>query len=139
MKGAVECIGTATARIERKAPGTLEMHYTERARFDPASCQENFRARQRLGKAGAYTLLVTLPEGSVVDADATNVDHFRTESTLRSIIALAVVASRAELRSIAKFYLRYFSQSFPARVFDDVEEARAWLNEVLANVDRQPK
>ena len=65
-----------------------------------------------------------------------NEDHFRKDSETRSIIALAVVANSMEVSAATKFYFRYYPQAFEARVFDEEEDARTWLSEVLAKLDR---
>lgn len=76
--------------------------------------------------------MIVIPVELPVDPSSANVDHFRKDSAARSILALAIVTRSAEASAATKFYFRYYAQAFEVRVFEDEEEAREWLEEVLA-------
>ena len=114
----------------------IEQRYHPLAIPSPALFIEARKARERITRKGACAVLVILPPEMPVDPPSTNVDFFRQESERRSILALAVVAETAEVNAATKFYLRYYAQSFEAKVFTEETEARRWLKEQLAVASR---
>ncbi|MBK8498282.1 MAG: STAS/SEC14 domain-containing protein [Flavobacteriales bacterium] len=110
----------------------IEQRYHPLAIPSPALFLEARKARERITrKAGPSAVLIVLPLEMPVDPPSTNVDFFRQESQMRSILALAVVAESAVVNAATKFYFRYHAQSFEAKVFTEEAEARAWLQEQL--------
>lgn len=77
-------------------------------------------------------MLAVIPPEIPVDPPSTNEDHLREESQARSIIAMAVVAESAAVSAATKFYFRYYPQAFETKVFNEEEDARAWLRERIA-------
>lgn len=108
-------------------PRLIEQRYHPMTVPSPALFLEARKARERLTRKNACAVLVVLPPEMPVDGPSTNIDFFRQESELRSIIALAVVAETAMLNAATKFYFRYYAQSFEAKVFTEEDEAKAWL------------
>lgn len=110
------------------APRLLLQRFKPTMRFVQDLLDEVASARDRLiGDEHLSALLVVIPEGIPVNADATNVDHFTGERHKRRILALALVADDPTMRSVCKFYLQWFPQAFPAAVLDEEQDAIGWL------------
>lgn len=120
-------IETPTATIELVGPRLVEQRFHRDADFNGREFERNRKARWRITQREAHALLIVLDAGSPVHPPAMNDDHFRADSEVRMILALAIVAPGVALNTATKFYFRYHAQAFEARVFEEVEEARAWL------------
>ncbi|MBL7953108.1 MAG: hypothetical protein JNM62_15470 [Flavobacteriales bacterium] len=134
MRNAVQRIDTSTASIELIAPRFVEQRYKSDARIVTGVFDENRKARWKVAGGVPCVVLIILPAELQLHTPSTNEDHYRADSAARSIIALAVVAQTMAVNTAAKFYFRYYAQAFEARVFDDEEDARAWLLEELERV-----
>ncbi len=121
---------------ELVAPRFIEQRYHATARFSSMVLAEARKARERITRKAACALMIVVPPEIPVDASSSNEDHFRQESERRSIIALAVVAENHAMYSTTQFYLRYYPQSFEAKVFASETDARKWLEEKLEDVGR---
>lgn len=122
-----KCISTDTADVVLLGDRILAQHMRPSARIGKTSCIRLRKAREQLASGFDCALIIVFPREYVVDAQLTNDDHFRKESTERSILALAVVAKNAAVSAVCKFYFRYYPQAFDVRVFDTEEEAHHWL------------
>lgn len=120
-------IETRCASLVLAAPGFIEQRFRSDATIDRAGFEENRMARVELGGAGPYVMLTILPEGMDFELAVTSTDHFEPERGSSGLCALAVVAGDGMGEAIAKLYFSYFPTEFPARVFHDEAEARAWL------------
>lgn len=124
---------TPHCTFTRIAPRLLAQRFKPTMRFLQEALNEVAEFRDRIiGDEDLHALMVVIPEGIPVNADATNVDHFTGERQKRRIMALALVADDPTMRSVSKFYLQWFPQAFPAAVLDDEREALAWLEQQLA-------
>lgn len=107
-------------RFERNALFTLEL--LERLAVE----------RDRLcGKHGRF-LLVVIPEGIPVNAELTNIDHFLDQRVRQCIKGLAIVAEEGVMRSVCKFYFKWFPQPFRVRVFSRIAAAEQWIIDLVA-------
>lgn len=127
-------IETSTATLVLVAPGFIEQRYNPTTRFSPNNLAESRKARAKLCAGRPCALMIVVPAEVPIEPPLSNVDHFRTESTERSIIALALVTESAMMSSVSKFYFMYFPQAFETRVFSTEEEARTWLLGKLADL-----
>lgn len=125
-------IETPTATLELVAPRLVVQRYRPDARFDEGVFVRNRKARWRIVSEAPHALLIILPLELQVHPPSANHDHFRDDSNARIILALAVVAPNPAVNAATKFYFRYYPQAFEARVFEEEEEARTWLQQVLA-------
>lgn len=126
-------VDTSTARLELVAPGFIEQHYRGDAVFAPGVFERNRKARWKLAANKPHVLLIVLPPELPVHPPSTNEDHYRKDSDARMILALAVVAQSTAVNAATKFYFRYHAQAFDVHVFEEEDEARQWLKEVLGN------
>jgi len=131
MKMVGQRIETPTAIIERSGERLIEQRYKLDARFGPGVIDRNRKARWKLAEGEPHVLLIILPHELPVHPPAMNEDHFRQDSEARLIIALAIVAPSMQQNTATKFYFRYYAQAFEARVFEEEEEARAWLSKIM--------
>jgi len=120
-------IETRCSFMSLSAPGFIEQRFRSDVTINRACFEENRLARQELGGAGSYVMLTFLPEGMDFELAVTSTDHFEPERGSIGMRALAVVAGDGMGEAIAKLYFGYFPTEFPARVFHDEAEARAWL------------
>lgn len=124
-------VETSTATIERVASRFIEQRYRTDAHIAPGVFEQNRKARWKIAGGTPCVLMIVIPPELALHTPSTNQDHFRADSEARSIIALAVVAQNMAVYTAAKFYFRYYAQSFEARVFEEEEEARRWLTDML--------
>lgn len=124
-------IETSTATLTLVEPGFIEQRYSSTARFSLKSLDETRKARARICGNRPCVVMVVVPAEVPIEASLANVDHFRKESSERSIIALAVVTDGAMISSVSKFYFMYFPQAFPVRIFEQEPDARVWLKQHL--------
>lgn len=122
---------TSTATIELVAPSFIEQRYRTDARILSGVFEQNRKARWKVAGGKPCVVLIIVPPELALHTPSTNQDHFRADSEARSIIALAVVAQNMAVYTAAKFYFRYYAQAFEARVFEEEEEARRWLTDML--------
>ncbi len=115
-------------------PRLIEQRYEPFARFSPTLYQQAYAERQRYLRKGPCALLVIIPPEIPVDAHGMNEDHLREEGLSRRLVAVAVVAESAAMNAAYKFYFRYFSHSFEARVFTSEADALQWLKQHLSAV-----
>lgn len=120
-------IETGSAVLTVILPRVIEQRYRVDAKLDQRNLETNRVARRKLANRVPFSLMVVVPEEVPVDAASTNHDHFRKESEDRSIVAMAVVTGSEVMSGVTKFYFRYYPQSFEVRVFDDEDNAKAWL------------
>ncbi len=125
-------ISTDTADITLVAPRFIEQRFRDDGHYGTAAIERNRLARKKVSGGIPCAVMIVIPADLPVDPSSANVDHFRTESTERSIIAMAIVTQTAAQSAATKFYFRYYAQAFEVRVFDGEGEAREWLNGVLA-------
>lgn len=88
--------------------------------------------RDRLCGSKGRAVLVVIPHGVPVNAEMTNTDHFRNQRSARRIRALAIVAEDSTMRSVCKFYFKWFPQPFRTAVFEEHEPALEWLVQCLS-------
>ncbi len=108
-------------------PGILIQRYGPDARFTVSLIKAATRERDRLCGREQHAMLVVIHKSIPVNPDLTNTDHFRDQRGMQRITALAIHAADRTMRGVCKFYFKWFPQPFPVRVFDDEEEALAWL------------
>ncbi|MBL7938517.1 MAG: hypothetical protein JNL43_04080 [Flavobacteriales bacterium] len=125
-------VSTDTADITLVAPRFIEQRFRSDGHYGTAAIERNRLGRKKVSGGIPCVVMIVIPADLPVDPSSANVDHFRTESNERCIIALAVVTQTAAQSAVTKFYFRYYAQAFEVRVFDGEEEAREWLNEALA-------
>jgi len=125
-------VSTDTADITLVAPRLIEQRFRDDGHYGTTAIERNRLARKKVSGGMPCAVMIVIPTELPVDPTAANVDHFRTESTERCIIALAIVTQTAAQSAATKFYFRYYAQAFEVRVFDGEDEAREWLGEVLA-------
>lgn len=113
-------------------PRLIEQRYEPFARFSPTLYQQAYMERQRYLRKGPCALLMIIPPEIPVDANGMNEDYLREEGLSRQLLAVAVVAESAAMNAAYKFYFRYYSRSFEARVFTSVTDALQWLKQHLA-------
>ncbi len=133
MTKEVTRIGTGSVVFTVIVPGLIEQRHLPDASLDERTMERCRATRRKLAKGVPFALLIIVPEEVPVDAAATNHDHYRKESDERSIVALAVVTSSEAMSAVTKFYFRYYQCSFEVKVFDDEDNAKAWL---LASLER---
>lgn len=127
-------VKTRCATMALTAPGFIEQRFLSDVTIDRAGFEENRIVRQELGGSDPYVMLSFLPEGMDFELAVTSRDHFEPERGQIGMRALAVVVGDAMGEAIAKLYFSYFPTEFPARVFHQEGEARAWLGAQQAAV-----
>lgn len=105
------------------------------ARFSQELLRTVGRERDRLCGSGGRALLVVIPRSVPVNAEMTNTDHFRDQRSARRIRALAIVAEEGTMRSVCKFYFKWFPQPFVVEVFEEYDPAMQWLLKRVGNPD----
>ncbi len=125
-------VDTDSATLTLVNEGFIEQRFKSDVRFDADVLDRNRAARESLTQGRRYGLLIVLPEGTAVQPQSMNEDHFRWESNERRIRAMAVVANSADINAVSKFYFRYYAHAFEVRVFDEEDEACDWLSGQLA-------
>ncbi|MCB0769739.1 MAG: STAS/SEC14 domain-containing protein [Flavobacteriales bacterium] len=121
-------IETESATITKVSADRLEQRFKSGALFEPELLERNRAAREELSRGRPYSLTIVLPEGVDVQPQSMNLDHFRPESNERRINALAVVTNCEDINAVSKFYFRYYAYAFEVKVFDDEDDACAWLD-----------
>lgn len=121
-------IETESATITKVSTDRLEQRFKSGVRFEPVLLESNRAAREELSPGRPYYLTIVLPEGVDVQPQSMNLDHFRWESNERRIHAIAMVTNCVDINAVSKFYFRYYAYAFEVKVFDDEDDACAWLD-----------
>ena len=121
-------IGTKLASMTLEAAGFVVQRFHEGAKLDLAGFEENRRVRQQLGGAGPYKMLSILPEDIDFELSVLGTDHFGAAAEIAGLSALAVVANGQLIQGVSAIFFKYFPPQFPARIFNNEKDARAWLD-----------
>lgn len=109
----------------------LIQRFDSSARFTPELLAALAVKRDRLcGKHGRFVLVV-IPEGIPVNAEMTNADHFLEQRGQPRIKGLAIVAEEGVMRSVCKFYFKWFPQPFRVKVFAKFPAAEEWIHGLI--------
>lgn len=120
---------TRLATMSLVDPGFVEQRFHSGARLDLLGFAENKQVRLELTSSAPHVMLSVLPPNVDFDVQVTTMDHFGPERQLDTIKALAVVAQDHVSEMVTKLFFSYFPPGFPCRVFEQEDEARAWLME----------
>lgn len=133
MPFAPRTIETRLATMALTAPGFVEQRFREGVKLDRAGFEENRRARQQLGGAGPYQMLSVLHEDTDFELSVLGEDHFGAAAEIAGLSALAVVAHGRFIEGIVAIFFKYFPPQFPARTFNNEQEACSWLASLRAS------
>lgn len=110
-------------------PGFIEQRFREGVKLDRAGFEENRAARHLLADKDTYVMLSTLPEDIDFELSVLGTDHFGAAEEIEGLSALAVVAHGQLTKGVTAIFFKYFPPQFPAQVFNNEADARAWLME----------
>lgn len=118
---------TASAVIVMPRFGWIEQRYLDDAQFTEAAVAENQAVIDAFAEGRPYVLMNVFPAGMRVSLPLMDKDHYRDRRESDPVRAIAVVTDSAEMHTATKLYFLYHQQRFASEVFDDEEDARAWL------------
>ncbi len=130
------CMSTATetriASIVRAAPERLEVRLKHAAFIDAPGIAEVMTARMHLCGHDKVGILLVIPTDVELDVAAMNMDHYRINASADGLLAVAVAAESLMMETMSRLYIAYFPPVFPVHVFTQVNEARTWLEQRIA-------
>ncbi len=118
---------TRTADILLVRPGWVEQRYLKDAQFTDETVLENRDVIERMGTGAPYVLLNVFPAGMRVNAPLMDQDYYRDLRGSSHMCALAVVTDSEEMYAAANLYFFFHRQAFDVKVFEEENDARAWL------------
>lgn len=122
-------IPTRLAIMSLVEPGFIEQRFREGVKLDREGFEENRVARHTLAGETTYVMLSTLPEDIDFELNVLGTDHFGAAEEIEGLSALAVVAHGQLTQGVTAIFFKYFPPQFPARIFNNEVDARAWLME----------
>ncbi|MBK8499973.1 MAG: STAS/SEC14 domain-containing protein [Flavobacteriales bacterium] len=126
-------IETRLATMALTAPGFIEQRFREGVKLDREGFEENRLARQQLCGNGHYQMLSILQEDTDFELSVLGEDHFGAVAEIAGLSALGVVAQGRFIEGIVAIFFKYFPPQFPARTFNNEQDARAWLASLRAS------
>lgn len=127
-------IKTSMADIVHDRPGWIEQRWKGHAQFTPEAVMENQAVIDQLANGSPYVLLNVFSAGMRVHLELMNKDHYIDRRGLDPVVAVAVVVDGEEMLAATKLYFMYHQQAFPVTVFEEEQDARAWLAEHHADL-----
>lgn len=122
-------IPTRLAIMSLVEPGFIEQRFRQGVKLDREGFEENRVARHALAGEDSYVMLSTLPEDIDFELSVLGTDHFGAAEEIEGLSALAVVAHGQLAQGVTAIFFKYFPPQFPARIFSNAVDARAWLME----------
>lgn len=95
---------------------------------------ENQAAIDQLANGSPYVLLNVFSAGMRVHLELMNKDHYIDRRGRDPVVAVAVVVDGEEMLAATRLYFIYHQQAFPVTVFEEEQDARAWLGEHHADL-----
>jgi hypothetical protein len=117
--------GVADVTIE--PDGTIVLRFHRRLRLTVDQTREVARAHMAL--AGGVKRPVLADTRGLISADRGSRELGAGAGVCAATARMAILAGSPVSRLLGSFFLRVATPAYPARIFDDESEARAWLKE----------
>jgi hypothetical protein len=128
---------TPLAVLDRSDPDLLVVRFNTDAPLEEKGIAELITLRRQLTQDQPIAVMAVFPEKVDLQPNAVSNNHYREPGTHLGLRALAIVATSPFLWSMGELFLRYYPQPFPADVFRNEEDARAWLANPTMRPDAQ--
>lgn len=125
-------IETNSAVVQRVSPHVMECRYKPGVKVDAVAVRENLQARKQLDGTKAYGVIGIFPEDVDFDMSLLYNDHYREAGVDEWTRVLAIVSEGMLFERLAKLYFTYHPTNFSTKVFNDLEEARAWVEQCMS-------
>lgn len=119
---------TPLADLTLVTPERVEVRFKPAVFINAVGIAAIMQERVKLCGTDPIAIMMVLPPDAELDLAVMAADHYKANRSTDGLKAVAIVAESSMSELLVKLYFAYFPQGFPTRIFQQEDEARAWLD-----------